>query len=726
MKSTLVSVICVSAFAISSQAAANPAAVADNYGKLNPSFEANRGQTDSRVKFLSRGSGYTVFLMSNEAILLRKGKNTSAPAALHMGLSGSNSSSEVVGVHELTAKSNYFVGNDPRKWRRNVPSYAQVRCRNIYPNIDLLYHTSRQQLEFDFLVAPFADVSVLELSFDGADTIRVDSDGDLVLSTAQGELRFNKPHLYQPGNGGPAAGKEKTTPLPDGQYLLTGPTRVRFRLPIYDRTRSLVIDPVLSYSTFLGGSNDNFGNAIAVDKSGHAYVTGATTSVDFPTTSGAFETTYQGDNGSGYQSVIGDVFVTKFNRSGSGVIYSTYIGGSGGDSAYGIALDTKGNVYLTGATNSSNFPVTPGVYQPICCGLNDVFVSKLSPSGSKLIYSTHFGVSGEGIRGFSIAVSTNGSVFVTGNAGPGFPTTPGAFQKVCTGFTNGYVFKLNPRASAAEYSTFLGGSSVDFGESIAIDTSGRAYVTGLSSSADFPTTASAFQKSNKGGNDAFVTVFNPTGSKLVYSTLLGGTANDEGFTITVDSASKAYLTGITFSSDFPITPGSFQTKFGGGSTDAFVAKIDRTKSGAASLIYSTFLGGSGDENAQDFLRDILDVDAHGNVYVTGTTTSTDFPIKNPIQAASGGGFDAYVAKLNAKGSRLLFSTYLGGSGDDFGRGIAVGGEDAFVTGQTTSANLPISKNAFQTVFQGSADAFVARIKLVPGASRRAKTGELRH
>jgi hypothetical protein len=415
-----------------------------------------------------------------------------------------------------------------------------------------------------------------------------------------------------------------------------------------------------------------------------------------------------------------------FNRNGSGVIYSTYVGGSGGDSAYGIALDGKGNVYLSGATNSSDYPVTPGVWQPICCGLNDVFVTKLGPSGSKLIYSTHIGVSGEGIRGFSIAVSSNGNVFVTGNAGPGFPTTPGAFQTACNGSTNGFIFELNQKATAAEYSTFLGGSNVDFGESIAIDSAGRAYVTGSSSSADFPTTASAFQKSNKGGTDGFVTVFNPTGTKLLYSTLLGGSANDQGFTIAVDSSGKAYLTGVTSSSDFPKTRGSFQTKYGGGNSDAFVAKIDRTKARSASLIYSTFLGGSGDENQGDFLRDILAVDNRGNVYVTGNTSSIDFPTKHPIQAISGGGFDAYVSKLNADGSRLVYSTYLGGSGDDLGRGIAVGGESAYVTGQTSSPDFPTSKNAFQTVFQGSTDAFVTKIKPSSGALSDAKTKGSRH
>jgi hypothetical protein len=724
MKIKMVLVLCLSVFAIAGQAASNRTGVLGNYGKLPPSFEENRGQTNASVKFLSRGHGYTVFLMSNEAMLvLRKGQHTEEPTTLRMKLVGSNSSSQVDGLHELTGKSNYFIGNDPSKWRTNIPSYAKVRYKSIYPNIDLLYHARQQQLEFDFLVAPHGDMKAIELSFEGADAIRVDSGGDLVLSTKEGELRFKKPRLYQPNDRRSGLNIKF---LADGQYVLTKANRVRFRLPSYDTGRTLVIDPVLSYSTFLAGSSDNFGNAIAVDKRGNAYVTGGTTSSDFPTTAGAFETSYQGDNGSGFQGVVGDVFVTKLNREGSALVYSTYIGGSGGDNAYGIALDPQGNAYLTGGTNSLDYPVTPGAYQPVCCGLEDVFITKLDASGSSLIYSTHIGVGGEGIRGFSIAVGGDGKAYVTGNAGPGFPTTPGAFKTVCTCFTDGFVLKLNRNATSAEYSTFLGGGYVDFGESIAIDRAGRAYVTGLSLSTDFPTTAGAFQRVNRGGTDGFVTVLGRTGANLLYSTLLGGSGNDEGFTIAVDTSGKAYLTGVTSSADFSTTRGSFQTTYGGGNSDAFVAKIDPKKSGAASLIYSTFLGGSGDENLQNFLRDILALDGDGNVYVTGTTTSIDFPTKDAVQATSGGGFDAFVSKLNAKGSRLVYSTYLGGSGDDFGRGIAVAKENAYITGQTSSADFPTSANGFQTVFRGSTDAFVTRIKPSCGTLGHVETKGLRH
>jgi hypothetical protein len=622
-----------------------------------------------------------------------------------LAFAGASRAPVIVGRHALPGKSNYFIGKDPKKWRTNLPSYSEVLYKTVYPQIDLLYHANRRQLEFDFLVAPHADTGAIELSLEGASELRVDNNGNLLLNIDGGEIRFNKPHLYQPQGTASNSGSRKT--LADGEYIVTG-SRIKFRLPSYDPNRALLIDPVLSYSTFLAGSSDNFGNAIAVDGFGNAYVTGGTTSSDFPTTPRAFQPTYQGDNGFGYQGVVGDVFVTKLNATGSRVIYSTYIGGSGGDSAYGIVLDPQGNAYLTGGTNSPDFPHTAGAWQPECCGLNDVFVTKLNPTGSALIYSTHIGVSGEGTRGFGIAVDSIGAAYITGNAGPGFPTTPGALKTDCNCFTNGFVMKLNPHATAAAYSTFLGGSSVDYGESIAVDGAGRAYVTGYSSSSDFPTTAGAFQLSNNGGVDSFISVVNRAGKTLAYSTLLGGAGNDEGYKIAVN-AGKAYLTGPTSSADFPVTSGSFQTTFGGGNSDAFVAEIDPSKSGTASLAYSTFLGGSGDENLTDFQRDILAVDTFGNVCVTGTTTSTDFPTLHAVQDESGGGWDAYVAVLNPTGSRLRFSTYLGGDGDDFGRGIAFGGGNIYVTGQTSSANFPTSAGAFQTVFKGSTDAFVTKI-----------------
>ena len=735
----------------------------ETYGQLPLRFEMNRGQTDQQVKFLARGRGYSLFLTGNEAVLqLRKPSEVSAaslggqdaqfkeflfspevlpgrhesgnlrrqtppPTTLRMNLVGANHEASVVGVGELSSKVNYFVGNDPKKWRSNVSTYAKVRYKDVYPGVDLVYHGNQGQLEYDFVVAPGADprAITLEVKTQHSESAalrgqvetctRIDADGNLVLPTAGGEVRFHKPRVYQLISDSQA---QTARSYVDTHYVLKDGDQVGFEVAAYDAHKALIIDPVLSYSTYLGGSMDDFGNAITTDSAGNIYVTGGTTSSNFPTTPGVLQPIYAGDNILGNQSVIGDVFVTKLSPSGSTAIYSTYLGGAGGDNAYAIAVDAANDVYLTGATNSSDFPVTPGVYQPTSGGLNDVFVTKLNATGSSLVYSTHIGVGGEGIRGFGIAVDGAGSAYITGNAGPGFPTTAGAFQTASNAFTSAYVLKLSPDGSAADYSTFLSGlglNDVDYGESIAVDASGNAYVTGHAESTAFPTTAGGFQTVLGGGVDAFVTVLNPTGSALVYSTFLGGTGNEEGFTIAVDSLGMAYVTGFTGSSNFPTTAGAFQVAFGGGSTDAFIAKLDPTKSGAASLIYSTYLGGSGDENAQDFLRDILAVDSDGNAYVTGATTSTNFPTVNPLQASSGGGFDAYVAKLNAAGSGLIYSTYLGGSGDDFGRGITVDSSgNVFVTGQTASTNFPLTSNSFQGVFGGSTDAFVA--KVIPVAS----------
>jgi Beta-propeller repeat len=738
--------------------AVTKARLLETYGKLPLRFEANQGQTDQQVKFLSRGRGYNLFLTGNEAVLeLRKPSAVSAasiiqdvqfkelllspealvgghesrnlrpqsppPTTVRMNLVGANPKAPMVGLRELPGKVNYFVGNDPKKWRTNVSTYAKVRYKDVYPGIDLVYHGDQGQLEYDFVVAPGADPRAITLEVKTQHSelgalrgqtethARIDAHGDLVLPTEGGEVRFHKPLVYQPILD---SGTQTSRSYIDTRYVLREGDQIGFEVAAYDAGKALIIDPVLSYSTYLGGSMDDFGNAITVDSAGNIYVTGGTTSSNFPTTPGVYQTTYGGADG-GYQSVNGDVFVTKLSPSGSTLVYSTYLGGSGDDNAYGIVVDAAGNVYLTGGTNSSNFPVTPGVYQPTFGGLTDVFVSKLDPTGSSLLYSTHFGVAGEGIRGFGIAVDSAHSAYIAGGAGPGFPTTPGAFQTGSSAFSSAFVMKLNPAGSAAVYSTFLSGGGIDYAESIDIDTKGNAYVTGYASSSGFPTTPGGFQTVLGGGTDAFVTVLNPTGSGLVYSTFLGGTANDEGFKIAVDSLGKAYVTGVTASSNFPTTSGAFQATFGGGRTDAFIAKLDPTKSGSASLVYSTFLGGSGDENFQNFLRDILAVDSAGNAYVTGTTTSTNFPTVNPIQATAGGGFDAYVAKLNAAGSGLIYSTYLGGSGDDFGRGIAVDSSgNVYVTGQTSSANFPVTSNSFQGVFGGSTDAFVA--KVIPVAS----------
>ena len=742
--------------------------VIETYGKLPLSFEANQGQTGSEVRFLSRGNGYSLFLTSNEAVLsLQSRDGTSRPAVdregatttphledqfgplasargsgwlfrerrgepegpagrgrvpygpnpnrdrkgavLRMKLVGANPAAQVTGLEQLPGKSNYFIGNDPAKWRTNVPTYAKVRYGNVYSGIDLVYYGNQRQLEYDFVVAPGADPRDIRLAIqsrdrEGAVALRIDGEGDLVLESEGSELRLHQPVIYQEISGArQRIGGNFVVHGTPGQVhgkpgQVQGGRQVGFEVARYDASKPLIIDPVLTYSTYLGGSNGDEGLGIAVDSSGNAYVTGWTSSTNYPTTN-AFQAATGG---------LQDAFVTKLNAAGSALVYSTYLGGSGGETGFGIAVDSSGNAYVTGQTQSSNFPTAnafqaangnPG-FSPA-----DAFVAKLNAAGSALVYSTYLGGSGND-WGAGIAVDASGNAYVTGTTySTNFPTA-NAFQAAFGGCGNcgdAFVTKLNAAGSALVYSTYLGGGDFDAGQGIAVDSSGNAYVTGGTSSADFPT-ANAFQAKFGGYIDAFVTKLNATGSALVYSTYLGGSSRDHGLGIGVDSSGNAYVTGQTDSTNFP-TANAFQAAFGGGyRLDAFVTKLNAAGS---ALVYSTYLGGSGEDSGQG-----IAVDSSGNAYVTGSTQSTNFPTANAFQAAFGGTRDAFVTKLNTAGSALVYSTYLGGSGNEYGNGIGVDSSgNAYVTGWTQSTNFPTA-NAFQAAFGGSGDAFVTKFPAV--------------
>ncbi len=753
------------------QASPNRAAQArliESYGKLPLSFEENQGQTAAEVKFLSRGRGYTLFLTGDEAVFSlasasQKSKGESqkadvaqrqpsdvaalsrlleppalfnlqssvanhqsaietpapntqhlAPDVIRLKVVGANPRAKVIGVDELPGKSNYFMGNDPKKWRTNVPTYAKVRYKNVYPGIDLVYYGNAGRLEYDFFVAPGANPNLVRLNFEHAKGIRLDNaSGDLVLNSAGGEVRFHKPDVYQ------AMGHGKRTKNVEGNFVLSGKNQVAFQLAAYDSKEALVIDPVLSYSTYLGGSGYDAGGGIAVDSSGNAYIAGTTASSNFPTTSGAFQTTFKG--GAFPFHVPADAFVTKLNPTGTALVYTTYLGGTGGESGGGVAVDSAGNAYVTGGTDSTDFPVTAGAFQTTfggsgftgCCQPGDAFVTKLNPAGSALVYSTFLGGSGWEV-GHSIAIDGLGNAYVAGEThSTNFPVTAGAFQTSfrgsygCGGNTNsGFATKLNPSGTGVVYSTYLGGGGFDSALGIAVDSAGNAYVTGHTTSNDFPTTSGAFQTSPAnafcGGDDAFVTKLNATGGG-VYSTYLGGSGLEVGVGIAVDAAGNAYVSGYTSSTNFPTTPGSFQTTFGG-IRDAFVTKLNPTGTG---LAYSTFLGGSGDDFGQ-----AIAIDAAGHAYVTGGTNSSNFPTSNPIQATLAGGYDAFLTKLDAAGTGLVYSTYLGGSGDDASGAIALDAlpnPNAYVAGGTGSTNFPTTPGAFQTTFGGVNDAFLAKI-----------------
>jgi uncharacterized protein (TIGR03437 family) len=675
--------------------------VAVDFGKLPLSFEANRGQFDDRVKFLSRGDGYSVFLTGSEAVLSLKARSGNS-AVLRMTLPGANPAAIIEGRDELPGKSNYFLGDDPAKWRTNVATYSKVAYRDVQPGIDLVYYGNQRQLEYDFVVAPGADPGAIRLRIEGADGLRVDSAGELVVQSGGNEVRWHKPVIYQQ-----ASGRRRSV---EGGYRIDE-GEVRFQVAAYDSSQTLLIDPTLVYSTFLGGTVSDFGKGIALDSAGNAYVTGVAYSSDFP-----LANPFQPSSGGGGS---GDAFITKLNPTGTALLYSTYLGGSGTDQANAIAVDSSGNAYIAGLTSSGNFP-TANAYRASKPGFNSGFVSKLNASGSALVYSTYLGGSGaSGDQANAIAVDSAGNAYVTGvTYSTDFPALA-AFQSQAgknngRGGSNAFVSKFGPTGTLV-YSTYLGGSSADLGYGIAVDAAGSAYVTGQATSIDFPV-SNALQ-STTSGRSAFVTKFSPSGSTLVYSTYFGGVLLTNGTVgsvtanaIAVDSAGSAYITGSTVAG-LPTTSGSYQPTYPSAllSTNAFVAKFSVSGS---TLVYSTYLGGS----RQDVGYGIA-VDSGGNAYVTGTTNASDFPTTSgSFLTASDAGGAGFITVLNPGGSNLVYSTLLGsylGSDITNCRAIALDSTgNAYVTGDTafssSSYPFPTTPGAFQTK-TASQVAFVSKI-----------------
>ena len=708
------------------------ARVAETYGKLPLMFQANAGQTDERVKFMAQGPGYSLFLTSTESVFVMsrrekeskesrwkesdsertsKAMRPAERTVLRMKLVDANPESAVTGMDEMATKVSYFGGNDPTKWHAAVPTFGRVRYSEIYPGIDLVYYGNQRQLEYDFVVSPGADCNRISLGFEGADKVEVEeTSGDLLLDTSLGTLRQHQPQIYQEVDG--------ARRMVSGRYVKRAGGLIGFEVAGYDATKRLVIDPTLVYSTYLGGTGAAQGSTvggdsiddIAVDASGNAYIIGHTNSPDFPITSGAFQTTYPGSSCD---------YVTKLNPSGTALVYSTYLGGNG---AYGIAVDASGNAYITGVSASNSFPTTPGAYQTTNLGgsLGNAFITKLNPSGTALVYSTYLGGTGDSDRsritggdiGTGIAVDSSSNAYVVGfTYSKDFPVTPGAFQttnKANNALSRRTVFvtRLNPTGTALVYSTYLGGTDHDFSSRIAVDASGNAYVTGDTGSADFPTTAGAFQTTYPGFGSGFATKLNPTGTALIYSTYLGSTSGPtRPRGIAIDGSGNAYVTGQAQSANYPTTFGSFRKGYCGGFSDAFVTKLSADGS---SLVYSTYLCGSGNDSDDAFG---IAVDSAGNAYVTGYTTSDAFPTTADAYATNrAGGEDTFLTKINPAGSALVYSTFLGGANSDDGSaGIAVDNAGhAYVAGATDSSDLPITPGAFQASYHGGNDAFVAK------------------
>jgi len=698
--------------------------VVEHYKQFPLSFEPNQKQTDNAdVKFLARGDGYILFLTGKDAVL-SMGKDPQSTAVMRMSLLGANANPSFSGMEQLPGKSNYFIGNKPEDWHTNIPNYRKVAERNIYPGVDLVYYGTQRQLEYDFMIAPGTSPSKIQIAFSGAKHLHTDANGDLLLSAAgKDDVRLHKPVAYQ------QIGNEKQ--LVAANYILNGKDRVAFSIGNYDQSRPLVVDPILAYSTYLGGSGIDVSNSIAVAPDNTAFVAGATFSTDFP----AIHALQANDGG--IADFPQDAFVSKISADGSTLLYSTYLGGTHTDIANGIAVDSFGNAFVVGSTGSPNFPTGPFFINGLCggdgkCGtswnpqnaqVTNGFIAKLNAAGSALLYCGFIGEY-EDVFAQAVAVDADDNAYVTGITGPNmtptvtitppalppppFPITATAFQTTIVG-VNAFVMKIGSLGNDILYSSYLGGSVEDIGYGIGLDSSANAYVTGLTYSPDLATTAGALQPAYGGAGDGFIAKVNANASgaaSLNYLTYFGGNGLDQGNAIAVDAAGNAYVAGASSSTTFGIAANGFQTT-NNGQGDAFIAKLTTT----GALSYFTYLGGAKADSATG-----IALDSSANVYVTGSTVSTDFPTAGAVFQPNygGGNADSFVAKLDPTGKTLLYSSYLGGTNTELATGIAVDTSgSAYVTGQTCSEDFPLA-NPLQGVPGGNCDAYVAKVSILAG------------
>ena len=712
--------------------------------ELPLAFEPNWGQAQKGTQFIARGAGYGIALRPGAVSVSVLAGEGPAPKQriFDIQFRGASTKSEPVPLDGLPGKVNYLVGSDARRWRTDVPTFGRIEYPMVYPGIDLIFYGRQRRLEFDFRIHPGADPMRVRIAVRGGPRPVVDAAGDLQM----GELRQHKPVAYQ------LAANGERMPV-ECRYKVLSSGEVTMEVGSYDRRRELVIDPVLTYSTYLGGTGNEAVTAAKVDAAGNLYIIGSTTSTNFPSVSGLQSAT-AGANSPVNQARFGDAFVAKLNPAGTALLYSTYLGGSGDDLATALAVDAAGNAYIAGATQSPNFPVTAGVFQRVYRGFTDNnfvynpgdgFVAKLNPAGNQLVYATYIGGALNDLP-LGIAVDASGNAAIVGGTqSTDFPTTAGAISRTFRGSANfgpsvagdGFVTILNPAGTALVYSTFLGGRSKDAAAGVALDAQGNIYVCGLTFSGDFPVTPGAYQTAFKGletssnyqgaAGDAFVAKLTPQGA-MVYATFLGGSFREGAAAIAVDATGAAYITGNTASTDFPASAGAPQRTYGGkqgvGTTgetyygDAFAAKLNAAGS---ALVYATYLGGRGDEAGMG-----LAIDSAGSAYVTGFSTSTDFPVTtDALQRTNAGiggqGLDAlaefnlpdrarntgdgFLVKLSPAGA-VAYSSFFGGNRDDAGLAVAVDAAgNAFVAGNTLSTTLAPTAGAPQAAYGGGASSF---------------------
>lgn len=711
--------------------------------------------------YVARGFGFDMAVGASAGVsAVVAGRTGSSRFDIH--LAGAKRSPRLSGQHVQSGTTNYLVGDRPENWRRGIPSYARVLCEGVYDGIDLVYYGRDGHLEFDFIVHPGADPSRIRLAFGGARRLDLNPSGDLILHSGAASVRLRKPVLYQD--------RRDHRVEVAGAFHLRG-TEARFTVGEYDRSLALVIDPVLSFSSYHGGSHNEAARAIALDKDGNIYIAGFTASTNFPTSS-PYQAAYAGP--APQKFIAGDAFVTKLNASGTAVVYSTYIGGSLSESAMGLAVDSSGNAYVVGYTDSTNLPATNNAFQKTYQGggqntfvtAGDGFAAKLNAEGNALVYCTYLGGSQDD-RALAVVVDRDGYAYVTGvTMSANFPVSGSAYQKTYAGaggnrsmdgsstptYQSGDVFvaKLSPDGSQLPLATFLGGKLDDAPSAIAIDTSGAIYVAGGTLSSDFPTTAGAYQRTYKGYasegfdlarmGDAFAAKLSSDMSSLLYSTYLGGARNEAALGMALGGDGSLHLTGATTSTDFPTTSGALQKTFGGSSADnemlwgdAFYARLKPDGSG---LLYSTYLGGNQDDGGWG-----IAVDPWGGVIIAGHTLSTNFPTTADAAQKTFLGQDgdysiklgdAFLARIAPGGAQLSYATYYGGARDEVASALAIDAAgNAYITGFTYSQTLPGTGNASQKVLGGGVansafppgDAFVAKFAALfdPGPSIAAIT-----
>jgi hypothetical protein len=648
------------------------------FGNIPLYFIPNKGQVNGMVRFYARASRYTLW-MTEKGLVFEHSPNAEAREVCRLAFVGANAHPAMAPVEMTDYMVNYLKGNDQSGWQTGMRTSKAVLYKNLYPGIDLKVYGSERQVEYDWLVKPGAAPGAIGFRYEHARSVNLDAEGNLVIKTQSGGFIHKRPAAHQSINGKKAAVAVDFKAIDAHTY--------GFQVGPYDKGRELVIDPVvLGYSSYLGGSDVDRGFALAVDASGCAYVTGETQSSDFPTDD-AYQSTFNNDH---------DVFITKFNASGSDVVYSTYLGGSGSDMGEGIQVDNSGRAYVTGHTDSSDFPTQNPYQATYAGGGRDVFVSILSANGRGLEYSTYLGGSQEE-KAFALALDSSKNIYLTGyTTSSNFPTH-GAYQDALNGGHDAFITKISSSGSSLSYSTLLGGNGQDTAYGIALG-NGSAYITGRTGSSNFPR-QNEYQSSFGGGtHDAFVTKFSSSGGSLIYSTYLGGSQNDSGWGIDVDDSGGAHVVGDTYSSDFP-TENAYQDTLEGGS-DAFVTKFS---SSGVTLEYSTYLGGQENDSASH-----VTVNSTGYASLTGNTYSSDFPVKRAYQSSYNGDLDAFAAMFTPDGGSLSFSTFLGGSDSDTGRGIVVDSNgDMYISGFSYSSDFP-TKNAFQNSLDGDVDAFVSK------------------